>query len=219
MTTMKYRVEVRELATATGPEYELVVPARYGRTFTVQKGQYLTITDMAGKQVGDFVAFNAQDVHEYLHTAHTRVQWNHIYPHVGDIFVSTLLNPVLEIVRDDVGQHDIARAICNAARYVKHFGIREHRSCLENFVEVLAAYGIERWWMPMPFNIFQNSPVMPDGTFEVREPLSKPGDSIVMRTHMDLICALSACPMDVIATNAGSITDLHVAVTNALPKR
>jgi uncharacterized protein len=200
--------------TASEGEYELVVPARYGRAFEVRAGQYLTITDVAGKQIGDFVAFNARDVTEYLHTAFTRVGWGRIYPRVGDMFVSTLLNPVVEIVRDDVGQHDVVRAICNPARYLKHFGIADHRSCLENLVEVLEPYGVKRWWMPMPVNIFQNTPVMPDGSFENREALSKPGDSLVLRAHMDLLCGLSACPMDLIPVNGFAITDLKVTVSN-----
>ena len=207
-----------ELPTATASEYELTVPARYGRAFEVRRGQYLTVTDVEGKQIGDFVAFNLHEVTEYLHTPFTRVGWGRIVPRVGDVFVSTLLNPVVEIVRDDVGQHDLVRAICNPARYKKHFGIENHRSCLENLTEVLEPYGVKQWWMPMPFNIFQNTPVMPDGRFENREALSKAGDSIVFRAHMDLVCGLSACPMDQIPVNGFAITDLKVAVSNRPPR-
>ena len=216
---MAERGATGEFPEPRGPEHELIVPARYGRAFTVQAGQYLAVTDVEGKQVGDFVAFNAHDPTEYLHTPFTRVHWNRIYPRVGDVFVSTLMNPALELVRDDVGQHDLARAICNPGRYLKHFGVSDHRSCLDNFVEVLAPYGVARWAMPMPLNIFQNTPVMPDGTFDIREPLSKPGDSIVFRAYLDLVCALSACPMDLTPTNGGRITDLKATVSNRLPAR
>jgi uncharacterized protein YcgI (DUF1989 family) len=58
---------------------------------------------------------------------------------------------------------------------------------------------------------------MPDGRFETKAPISKPGDSIVMRAHMDLICGLSACPMDLAPTNDGHITDLKVTVSNEAP--
>jgi uncharacterized protein YcgI (DUF1989 family) len=197
----------------------LIVPATYGRAFEVGAGQYLTITDVEGRQVGDFVAFNAHDITEYLHTPHTRVHWNRIYPRVGDVFVSTLYNPVLEIVRDDVGQHDIARSICNPGRYLKHYGVENHRNCLDNLVEVLEPHGVARYWMPMPVNVFQNTPVLPDGRFEIREPLSKPGDSITFRAHMDLVCGLSACPMDLAPTNGFKITDLKVVVSNSPPDR
>lgn len=199
-------------------ESELVVPAGHGLAFEVRAGQFLTITDVDGQQVGDFVAFKRGDVTEYLHTAHTRVAWNRIYPRVGDVFVSNWLNPVLELVHDDVGQHDLARAICNLARYRNHFGLSEHRSCLQNFAEALAPYGVERYWMPMPVNLFQNSPVRPDGSFDVQPPLSGPGDCVVLRAQMDLVCALSACPMDQIATNGFRVTDLHVRVSDAMPR-
>jgi uncharacterized protein len=215
--TMAHRSTPTELPVASGSEYELIVPARYGRAFEVGRGQYLTITDVEGKQIGDFVAFNRRDVTEYLHTAFTRVGWGRITPRVGDVFVSTLINDVVEIVRDDVGQHDVVRAICNPGRYLKHYGIANHRSCLMNLTEVLEPYGVKQWWMPMPFNVFQNTPVMPDGSFDNREPLSKAGDSIVLRAHMDLVCGLSACPMDLSPLNGFNITDLRVTVSNRLP--
>lgn len=199
------------------PAYELVVPAGHARAFTVLAGQYLTVTDVEGQQVGDLVAFNRHDVTESLHTPFTRVQWNHIYPRVGDVFWSGLMNPLFEIVHDDVGRHDVVRAICNPGRYVKHFGVTGHRSCLDNFDEVLAPHGVLRWAMPMPLNVFQNTPVMPDGSYEVRAPLSRAGDRIVFVAHMDLLCALSACPMDLNATNGGRITDLRVRVSSAPP--
>lgn len=199
------------------PEHELVVPAGHGRAFTVLAGQFVTVTDVEGQQVGDFVAFNGRDVTESLHTPFTRVQWNHIYPRVGDVFWSSLMNPLFEIVRDDVGRHDVVRAICNPGRYVKHFGVTGHRSCLDNFDEVLAPHGVLRWAMPMPLNVFQNTPVLPDGSYQVLPPLSRAGDRIVFVAHMDLLCALSACPMDLNATNGGRITDLHVRVSSQPP--
>ena len=193
-----------ELPDAHGSEYELTVPACYGKSFEVENGQYLTVTDVEGRQVGDFVAFNLHDVTECLSTAHTRLLWGRIYPEVGDLFISNSLNSMLSIVSDDVGRHDVVRAICNPVRYLRDFGVADHRSCQENLVEVLESYGVARWWLPMPLNIFQNTPVMSDGRFETRAPLSKPGDRLVMRAHMDLVCGLSACPMDLAPTNDGA---------------
>ena len=69
-----------ELPDAHGSEYELTVPACYGKSFEVEKGQYLTVTDVEGRQVGDFVAFNLHDVTECLSTAHTRLLWG---PHLS----------------------------------------------------------------------------------------------------------------------------------------
>ena len=206
-----------ELPDAHGSEYELTVPACYGKSFEVEKGQYLTVTDVEGRQVGDFVAFNLHDVTECLSTAHTRLLWGRIYPEVGDLFISNSLNSMLSIVSDDVGRHDVVRAICNPVRYLRDFGVADHRSCQENLVEVLETYGVARWWLPMPLNIFQNTPVTSDGRFETRAPLSKPGDRLVMRAHMDLVCGLSACPMDLAPTNDGRITDLKVTVSNSAP--
>ena len=40
----------------------LVVPAGHGRAFEARAGDHIVVTDLEGAQVGDFVAFNADDV-------------------------------------------------------------------------------------------------------------------------------------------------------------
>ena len=50
----------------------VVVPAGHGRAFEARAGDHIIVTDLEGAQVGDFVAFNAEDVSEVLDTARTR---------------------------------------------------------------------------------------------------------------------------------------------------
>ncbi len=48
---------------------------------------------------------------------------------------------------------------------------------------------------------------------EIHEPVSRAGDRLTLRAEMDLLAAMSTCPMDVIApTNGWRITPMRVEV-------
>jgi hypothetical protein len=196
--------------------FEMVVPARYGRSFEMKAGQYLMIEDVEGEQCGDLVAFNAHDLTEFLSTAATR-SWNtSIYLKTGHIIRTNRRNPMFEVVADDVGVHDILCPPCDPQRYLLHYNVTGHRSCLENLTEALKDYGVDSWRIPNPVNVFMNVPVDANGAFQVAPARSKAGDRIVLKVLMDTVAALSACPQDINPANGHRCTDMRVIVTNAL---
>ena len=79
-----------------------------------------------------------------------------------------------------------------------------------NFVEALAEHDIADWRVPDPVNLFQNSPVLPDGTYASAASPAKAGDYVTLLALKDLIAACSACPQDLAPTNAGRLSDLVV---------
>jgi len=197
-------------------EIDLVVPACHGRAFVVAAGQYLAIEDVDGEQCGDFVAFNAADVTEFISTCHTR-SWNtSVYLKLGHSVRTNRRNPMFEVIADDVGVHDILCPPCDQQRYLLHYGVADHRNCLDNLTEALCGYGIEKWRIPNPINVFMNVLVDAAGRFEVKAAPSKAGDRIVLRALIDCLCALSACPQDINPANGHRCTDMRVIVSNAL---
>ena len=120
--------------------------------------------------------------------------------------------PILEIVEDTLGVHDILAAACDPYRYRRDFGVENHRSCRMNFVEALAPLAIPDWRVPDPVNLFQDSPVLPDGQFLSGPSLARPEDYVTLLARMDLVAAVSACPQDLAPTNAGRVTDLRVCL-------
>jgi len=66
--------------------------------------------------------------------------------------------------------------------------------------------------VPQPLNLWMNIPVHPDGQIEFGEPLSKPGDYVVLRAEMDVVIAMSACPQDILPINAGKPVEVHYEV-------
>lgn len=195
-----------------GTTREIFVPAASARAFEAKAGEYITIMDVEGQQVGDFVALNAADHREQISPAYTRSMLNRVYLRGNDQFYSNLRRPLLTIVHDDVGRHDMLRPACDAARYELQFGIRDHRNCLDNLTGALAPYGLDRWTLPEPFNIFQNTRVDDDGNFVALPPLSRAGDRLVLRTAVDLIGALAACAQDQIPVNGFKLTPLRIMI-------
>lgn len=189
-----------------------VVAAGTGFATELERGQWLRITDVEGQQVGDLVVFLAADSRERLSQGNTRKLNNTWLITTGHRLYSTRCRPLLTIVADDVGRHDLQSSACSPYDYPLRFGIIDHRSCLANLTEALAPYGIEEYLIPDPLNVFMHSQMAENGEITIHEPLSKPGDSIMFRADEDVIIGLSCCPQDQNACNAYRITDLRVTV-------
>jgi len=183
-------------------EAVLTIPGGHGGALSVRRGETFSLTDVAGQQAADFVAFNFGDLGETLSTAETRLALKSLYIKVGDVLMSSRGRPMLEIVSDTIGIHDYAVPACDPSRYAVDFGCPGHRNCLENMYEPLRAYGVTSpLAVPEPFNFFQNSPVVEDGRTGVVDPPSRAGDRLVLMALMDVVCAVSSCPQDIIPGN------------------
>ena len=191
---------------------ELRIPGSYARAFEVKKGQLLQIIDVEGQQVADFFAFHKADPEEKLSPPHTRTSLLSLSVKVGDKFRSSLRNPMFEVVEDTAKSIDLLIAACDERRYLVDYGVENHRSCVANFEEVLKPYGITRNMFPEPFNIFQKTKIEPDGKLIQQPCPTKPGDYMVLKALMDVIGAISACPMDLNPIGGSKVTDILVRI-------
>jgi uncharacterized protein YcgI (DUF1989 family) len=191
---------------------EVLVAAAHGGAIEVRAGEYLSVVDVEGAQVADLVAIRRNDPRRSLSPHQTRSTLRRWTLKVGDRLVDTDREPVFELVRDDVGVHDLFFCACSPALYRQRFGLTDHRSCRMNLLQALAPYGIEEWQLPDPVNVFMRTPPRPDGEFEFHPAPSKPGDRIVLRAFTDVVAAVSSCPMDLSPINGGRITPLKLVV-------
>jgi uncharacterized protein len=189
------------------------IPARYGIAIRVKAGDSLKLINLQGNQVFDTWAFSSADLEEYMSMAHTRSRNSRIYVNRGDSLISNHRRPILTIDEDtSPGRHDILLCACNRWIY-RELGVTEyHRSCADNLHEALAILGINIPWTPSPFNVFMNVPVDSDGRLDRVPPSSKPGDYVLLRAMFDLVVAVSACPQDITAVNAGEPQDGELEV-------
>ncbi|MFT4040565.1 MAG: urea carboxylase-associated family protein [Thermomicrobiales bacterium] len=195
------------------------VPPGVAEILTVKAGQYVQILTIEGKQVADFVAFNANDMGEFVSTSHTRAANMNVVPQLGMSLYSNRRQPVLEIVEDTVGRHDMLIAACDPKRY-EDLGAPGHASCRQALFNALAEYEVAFDHVPDPINWFMNVAIKQKGELEVRQPLAEAGDYVLLKALTDMVVAVSACPQDLNDTNGGKPTPLRIAVfrDEALPE-
>ena len=125
------------------------------------------------------MAVDADDFNHFLSPSHTWVHIGSIQPRVGDELVTNRREPILKIISDDVGWHDMLVPACDKQRYERYYGVSEHRNCHDNFLEAMNTRDWGKRKVPQPFNLFMNTFIEPDGTLHIRDPISKAGDTII----------------------------------------
>jgi uncharacterized protein YcgI (DUF1989 family) len=171
-----------------------IIPAGTGVGFRIERGALLKIIDPEGGQSGDLAAFSV-DGGERLSSGRTFDYCGKIYVSAGDVLWSDRSNPLLTIVTDQVGRHDLLYAPCSLEMYRKQYGVTGyHANCHDNLCSALREAGIQPEPLVSTLNFFMDARVAPDGTLSFAPPRSRAGDSMVLRAEMDLVVALSACP-------------------------
>jgi uncharacterized protein YcgI (DUF1989 family) len=187
------------------------IPAREGRAWRLGAGDRFRVIDVEGRQVGDLWAFAQADVGEYHSASHTRVECGRVFPRPGEHFWSNRRRRILTLIEDrSPGIHDMLMAACDPERYARLGADASHASCQDNLERAMAAEGHPGIVVPQPINLFMNTPVDAAGDIEQGAPSTAPGDSVTLRCELDAILVLSACPQDIVRTNAGDPTSLAV---------
>ena len=199
------------------PKFELHIDSATGQAYEVKAGDYIQIIDVAGRQCSDFLAFDARQLQQgrqrsFDMTA-TRTMTGLVYPGPGlfSKFFDVDLQPVLELVRDTVGRHDAFGLACTS-KFYEDQGYPGHANCSDNFTRALQPFGVQpqRGWPCI--NLFYNTGIGAANAIFLDDPWSRPGDYVLFRATTDLVCASTACPDDIDATNAWNPTDIHVRV-------
>jgi uncharacterized protein YcgI (DUF1989 family) len=147
-------------------------------------------------------AFADPDLNETLSTEHTRSCVQRLTPLPGEAFYSNRRRPMLGLTADSSpGIHDLLLSACDQARYTLLGHPEPHRNCVDNLVEALGELGLVAPEVPSPVNLFERVMIGPDGALSIEPPLAGQGDFVTLEALMDLFLIVSACPMDIAATN------------------
>lgn len=191
---------------------DVTVPAREARAVTVSAGQVLQVVDLEGRQVGDLVAYRPDLPGDYLSPAHTCSCLTKLVPEVGDALFSNHRTPLLRVLRDDVGRHDLVVPCCDPERYARDYGVADHPSCLTALQAGLDAIGSD-WPLrgELAWNVFMNNR-LEDGRIVTYEPPHAAGSAIDLLALEDLVACLAACPQDLSPCNAFDPTSMALRV-------
>lgn len=189
------------------------IPPQSGAIVRLSPGHELRIVDVEGSQVADLFAVPVDDFDDSLSVAVTRAGNWRLFPEVGGYFLSHSYRPLLSFERDDSpGVHDMLAAACSAGMYAALGHVGYHRSCSENFRTEAAKVGWKPLHVPDPVNIFQRTPIGPDGSFSALPALTAPGDSVTLRAEASVYVIVTACSMDLEPINGDRCTPLRLEI-------
>jgi len=187
----------------------LLIPASHGGALRAGAGDHLRLVDLEGQQVGDLVAWRADDPSEYFSPSHTVTQNWRVTLRVGDVLATNRRNDMFRIVSDSVGRHDIVVPCCDPEAYLRRYGLTEHRSCKVNLEEAVAALGLD---YPVAgeraINIFMHNRIGQAGEMIYEAPSHVAGSHIELDCLMGVVVAVSACPQDLTPTNGWKCTPM-----------
>lgn len=191
----------------------ITIPARHGKAAFVKKGQRVKVINTHGTQVVDTWAFNANNLREFMSMEHLRVWVGHYRAKAGDTLITNVRRPILKWLEDtSPGVHDTMLAACDRYRYQLLGCKTYHRNCNDNMWEAMIEAGYHPSETPSPLNLWQNTPVEPDGTISQRPTASKRGDYVLFRAEMDAVVCFSACPQDILPINSKNPKSAHFQV-------
>jgi uncharacterized protein YcgI (DUF1989 family) len=190
----------------------IAIPPKSARAVRLPRGGVLRVIDVEGAQVADLVAFREDDPGEALSQSFTRMNNDKAGLAVGDLLFSSRNTPMLSLVEDTVGVHDLLFAPCNSFFYSHRFGIEGKTGCREHLSAALEEFGIGSERVTDPFNVFMHTRIAESGAQEILPPTSVAGDHVDVRAELDLIVAVSACAADVTDCNGGRCTGIELVV-------
>ena len=203
------------VSAATANAALTIIPPRTGTSFTLKKGDLLTVVDIEGEQVSDLLCYNQHDISEYLSSGRTIDYAETLFLTSGHPFYSNRSNIMFTMLEDSVGRHDFLLTPCSEDTFRIIYGHDQpHHGCFGNFCQALAPYGIAPDAIPVTFNVFMHTDVDGvSGRIKVLPPKSRAGDSITIRADMDLIVGLTACSAE--QSNNGSFKPIGFRITRA----
>lgn len=185
---------------------EDVIPARSGKGFSVDKGQIFRIVELEGGQIGDVWFLNRDDPSEHL-MSHTTFLHEGAYPKKYSQFWSCMphVRPMATMLLEHSGNpelpknfnnHVVLGGHCTTRQWETLNGPGAYISCHANGIQAVAPFGLgEEHILHDNFMVFQPSFIQPDGSGDSMPSQADPGDYVEFVADMNLIVAVSACPV------------------------
>ena len=188
---------------------EYIISACSGVKIDVKQGQMITVIDIEGGQVVDFFAEVADSPNEFLSPGVTIDCNESLKLKIGDTIYTNLYHPMLKVLYDDVGEHDLLHPCCRPEMYDFFYHNGEgHPNCLDNINNALG----ERRAIITPVNLFMHTKINANGNLSVETPTSKAGDKIIIMALLDITLGIAACSVSESKWNSGKCSPVKIMI-------
>lgn len=178
----------------------------------VDRGRSVRITAVEGRQVATFAAFARGRADVHASPAATMEATGRLFPTPGSKLYSPRFEPLLTLVEDTVGRHDLAHPPCRRESFEHFFALEGRRGCFEALRDALAAEGVATGDTLPVFNLFMRVRAAEDGSFEFLMPEAAAGTGVVLAAACDLVVAVAACPVELTPVNGCAPSAVRVVV-------
>jgi len=187
---------------------------RPGEAFAVEvkRDELIQIVAVSGKQVAQFVAFNAADPKDHLSTSVTRAKAKTIMLQKGKSLFAASGAELFQLTEDTVGRHDIFYPISEIKSPNPTEGLDPLPSSREALTEALAAFDIGGEQVPDPVNFFMRVSILQKGELDIQETLSERNDYVVLKALTDAIVAVAGGSAEQNGGSAATNSDLLIRV-------
>lgn len=188
---------------------EYMVPACSGIKIDIKQGQNITVIDVEGGQVVDFFAEVKGRQNEFLSTGVTIDCNESLKLKIGDTIYTNLYRPMMKVLSDDVGEHDLLHPCCRPEMYdfFYHNG-KGHPNCFDNINKALN----EQRPIITPVNLFMHTKINTDGSIAVEAPISKAGDKVVIKALLNITLGVAACSVSESKCNSGKCSPVKIII-------
>ena len=188
---------------------EYMIPECSGKKIDVKQGQNITVIDVEGGQVVDFFAEVTGKKNEFLSTGVTIDCNESLKLKIGDTIYTNMYRPMMKVLSDDVGEHDLLHPCCRPEMYdfFYHNG-KGHPNCFDNINNALA----EQRPIITPVNLFMHTEINTNGSISVEMPISKAGDKIVIKALLDITLGVAACSVSESNCNSGKCSPVKIII-------
>lgn len=188
---------------------EYIVQACSGLRIDVAQGQSITVIDIEGGQVVDFFAEVTGKPNEFLSPGVTIDCNESLKLKIGSTIYTNLYSPMMEVLSDDVGEHDLLHPCCRPEMYDFFYHNGEgHPNCLDNINYALG----EQRPIITPVNLFMHTKINSDGSISVEKPVSKAGDKIVLKALQNITLGIAACSVSESQCNSGKCSSIKIII-------
>lgn len=188
---------------------EYIIPACSGMKIDAKQGKSITVIDIEGGQVVDFFAEVSGNANEFLSTGVTIDCNESLKLNIGDMIYTNLYHPMMKVLSDDVGEHDLLHPCCRTEMYdfFYHNG-KGHPNCFDNINSALERHRA----IITPVNLFMHTKIHINGNISVEKPVSKAGDKIILKALMDITLGVAACSVSESECNSGTCSPVKIVI-------
>ncbi|MFL5860527.1 MAG: DUF1989 domain-containing protein [Solirubrobacteraceae bacterium] len=189
---------------------ELTLPAASAGALMLYRGDHLRIEQLGDGQGVDLRAHSPAGTG--FCAGRTRAAHG-INPSAGAaLWTATAPEPLLTIVADSAGAHDLCFPACSELEYAQHAGIPGHLGCAELHGTARAAAGLPVGASDDVLNLWLPSVVDAGGRLRFWPAACRTGDFVTLRADTDTMLTLSCCPDDLFGTSQYEPKPVRVTV-------